>query len=286
MSEPRTIVVTGASSGIGRKAAANLARGGATVALVGRNPERTRAAAEAIGGVPYIADFDHLDDVRKLAADLLDAHPRIAVLANNAGGLVSQRAITGDGFERTLQSNYLAPFLLTRLLLPRLIESGGRVLSTSSAANLLGHVRLDDLNFSKRPWLGGWRAYGTSKLLTNLFIRQLAARSGIEAFAFHPGLVVTNFGNDSASMRLASLVTGGHYGISADAGAVPLTQLAGPTGISVPSGTYFDQLKPYGWESPQAKNVLLAEVVWERSSELVGLPAELEAEAQAAPAGS
>lgn len=286
MRESRTVVITGASSGIGRKAAIGLAQGGATVAVVGRNPERTKAVADEVGGVPYVADFDHLDDVRRLAAALLAAHPRIDVLANNAGGLVSKRDLTGDGFERTLQSNHLAPFLLTRLLLPRLVASDGRVVSTSSAANLLGRVRLDDLNYSKRAWFGGWRAYGTSKLLTNLFIRELAARSGIEAFAFHPGLVVTSFGGDSASMRMANLLTNGHYGISADAGAVPLIQLAGPTGVSTPSGTYFEQLKPFGREAAQAKNTLLAEAVWDRSSELVGLPPDLTADEHTAASGS
>jgi NAD(P)-dependent dehydrogenase (short-subunit alcohol dehydrogenase family) len=276
MTPPRTIVLTGASSGIGRKAAIALAKGGATVAVVGRNPERTKAVADEIGGVAHVADFDRLDDVRRLADTLLEAHPRIDVLANNAGGLVSHRALTADGFERTLQSNHLAPFLLTRLLLPRLVESEGRVVSTSSTANLMGQVRLDDLNWGKRLWVGGWRAYGTSKLLTNMFISQLAKRSSVAAFAFHPGFVSTGFGGDSASMRMMNLLTHGKYGISADAGAVPLIQLAGPTTIGVPSGTYVDQLKPYGLQSPQAKNTLLAEVVWERSSELVGLSSEIE----------
>ncbi|BDZ51072.1 short-chain dehydrogenase [Frondihabitans sucicola] len=275
MTTPRTIVLTGASSGIGRKAAVALASGGATVAVVGRNPERTRAVADAVGGVAHVADFDRLDNVRRLADTLLDAHARIDVLANNAGGLVSRREVTADGFERTLQSNHLAPFLLTRLLLPRLIESGGRVVSTSSTANLLGHVRLDDLNWKKRAWVGGWRAYGTSKLLTNMFVSQLAARTSVAAFAFHPGFVSTGFGGDSASMRMVNLLTHGNYGISADAGAVPLIQLAGPTTIGVPSGTYFDQLKPFGRQAPQAKNVQLAEAVWERSSELVGLGSEI-----------
>lgn len=275
MTEPRTIVLTGASSGIGRKAAIALAEGGARVVVVGRNPDRTAAVAEQVGGTAHVVDFDRLADVRELAATLLEAHPRIDVLANNAGGLVSHRAITADGFERTLQSNHLAPFLLTRLLLPRIVESEGRVVSTSSTANVFGRVRLDDLNWSKRPWLAGWGAYGTSKLLTNMFISQLAARSSIAAFAFHPGFVSTNFGRDSGAMKALNVVTQGHYGISADAGAVPLTQLAGPTTIGVPSGTYFDQLKPNGLQSPQAKNHLLAEVVWDKSSELVGLPSDI-----------
>jgi NAD(P)-dependent dehydrogenase (short-subunit alcohol dehydrogenase family) len=275
MTEPRTIVLTGASSGIGRRAAVTLAKGGATVAVVGRNPDRTRAVAEEIGGVAHVCDFDRLDDVRRLADTLLDAHPRIDVLANNAGGLVSRRETTVDGYERTLQSNHLAPYLLTRLLLPRLVESAGRVVSTSSAANLFGRVRLDDLNFAKRAWLGGWGAYSQGKLLTNMFISQLALRSSVSAFAFHPGFVSTNFGMDTSMMRLVNTVTNGNYGISAEAGSVPLVQLAGPTTIDVPSGTYFDQLKPFGRQNHQAGNVLLAEAVWDRSAELVGLPSSI-----------
>lgn len=274
-SDPRTIVMTGASSGIGAKAAVTLAEGGAHVVVVGRNPDRTRAVAEQIGGTPQVCDFDRLDDVRALAQRLLDQNERIDVLANNAGGLVSRRELTVDGHERTLQSNHLAPFLLTRLLLPRLLESSGRVVSTSSTANLMGRVRLDDLEWQRRPWVGGWLAYGTSKLLTNMFISQLAARSPIEAYAFHPGFVSTGFGRDSASMRVLGAVTGGHYGISADAGAVPLSTLAGPTTVGVPSGTYFDQLKPFGRQAPQARDTILAEVVWDTTSRLVSMPSEV-----------
>jgi len=187
----RTVIITGASSGIGREAAVELARGGAQIAVVGRNPERTRAVADQVGGRAFLADYDRLDDVRRLGAELLEAYPRIDVLANNAGGLVSERSLSHDGHERILQSNHLAPFLLTRLLLPRLLESSGRVVSTASVANLVGSVRLDDLDWAKRPWLGGWRQYGTSKIETILFVRELARRTGLEAFSFHPGIVKT-----------------------------------------------------------------------------------------------
>ncbi|WP_423917800.1 SDR family NAD(P)-dependent oxidoreductase [Frigoribacterium sp. 2-23] len=271
----RTIVITGASSGIGREAAKTLARGGDHVAVVGRNRQRTEAVAEEVGGRAFVADFDRLDDVRSLADRLLEAYPRIDGLANNAGGMVGAHAITADGFERTLQSNHLAPFLLTRLLLPRLLESSGRVVSTASTANLMGHVRLDDLNWAKRPWLGGWRQYGTTKIETILFIRELARRTPLQAFSFHPGVVTTRFGQDSRAFRMVNLLTQGNYGISAEAGSVPLTQLIGPTTVGVPSGTYFDQLKPFGRMSHQAKNDHLAEALWERTSELVGLPAHL-----------
>ena len=109
------IVLTGASSGIGAVAARELAKDDWDVAVVGRNPERTAAVAAAVGGTPFPADYDRLDDVRELAAALLTRYPTIDVLTNNAGGLVGRRGTTADGHERTFQHNHLAPFLLTAL---------------------------------------------------------------------------------------------------------------------------------------------------------------------------
>ncbi len=279
----RTIVLTGASSGIGAVAADRLAANGAELAVVGRNPERTRAIAERVGGTAFIADFDRLDDVRGLADALLDRYDRIDVLANNAGGLHSRRELTVDGHERTIQSNHLAPFLLTNLLLPRLLstaqdlgdgENGPRVVSTASLANLFGRVRLDDLDWEKRAWAGGWRAYGTSKLVTILFIRELAERltgTGVDAYSFHPGTVVTGFGQSSSLIRLGNRVTRGNYGIQADAGAVPLIALADDVPVGAPSGTYFDQLKANGRVRAQAKDAQLGRDLWALSAQLTGV---------------
>ncbi len=267
-----TIVITGASSGLGTAAAVNLAGQGATVAVVGRNPERTNSVAARIGGTPFIADFDHLDQVRALAAALLARYETIDVLANNAGGLVGTRGITADGNERTLQHNHLAPFLLTGLLLPKLRESAGRVISTASLANASGHVYLDDLDRKKRPYLAGWPAYGTSKLETILFIRELAKREpGLTAFSFHPGYVSTNFGTELAVIRFANFLSRGRLGISPEQGAAPLVHLAATADIGMASGTYFDGLKPNGRTARQASDAALAAQLWERSSALVGL---------------
>lgn len=275
MPEPRTIVLTGASSGIGRVAAIALAKSGAEVVVVGRNRQRTQAVAGLTVGKAYICDFDSLDDVRQLAATLAAEHPRIDVLANNAGGVVAQHELTVDGYERTLQSNYLAPFLLTRLLLPQLTESGGRVVCTSSVANRYGRVRLDDLNWTQRRWAFGWFAYSTAKLMTNLFVNELAKRSTVPAYSFHPGFVRSDFGQDWGPIRLTKLLTKGNYGISNTKGAEPLIRLAGTDAIEQPHGTYFDRSKPYGKQARQAQDVHLAEALWERTSEMVGLPAAL-----------
>jgi NAD(P)-dependent dehydrogenase (short-subunit alcohol dehydrogenase family) len=268
----KTIVITGASSGLGAAAAAALAEQGATIAVVGRNSERTHAVAAQIGGTPFIADYDSLDEVRALAQALTANYDRIDVLANNAGGLVAKRGKTADGHERTFQHNHLAPFLLTDLLLPKLRESGGRVISTASAANRFGSVDLDDLESARRPYLGGWRAYGTSKLETILFIRELARREGtISAYAFHPGYVATNFGTELAMIRFANFVSRGNLGISPEQGGAPLVHLAATRDVGMPSGTYFDGLKPNGSARPAADDRALAAGLWAKSAQLVGL---------------
>jgi NAD(P)-dependent dehydrogenase (short-subunit alcohol dehydrogenase family) len=268
----RTIVITGASSGLGAAAARELASRGATIAVVGRNPERTAAVAKDIGGEPFLADYDELDQVRSLADALLGRYERIDVLANNAGGLVARRATTVDGHERTFQHNHLAPFLLTTLLLGRLRASRGRVISTASLANLGGRVRIDDLDRQHGAYLSGWPAYGSSKLETIMFIRELARREpGISAFAFHPGYVSTNFGTELAVIRLANFVSGNRLGIRPEQGAAPLVHLASVPDPGVPSGTYFDGLKPGGRTAPQAEDAALAAALWEASAGMVGL---------------
>jgi NAD(P)-dependent dehydrogenase (short-subunit alcohol dehydrogenase family) len=248
----KTAVITGASSGIGANAAGRLAAAGWDVAVVGRNPERTKAVAEAVGGTAFLADYDRLDDVRELAASLADRYERIDVLANNAGGLVHQRGVSEDGHERTIQHNHLAPFLLTYLLGQLLEESGARVIGTASVANTAGNLRIDDLEWKKRPWFGGWRAYGTSKIATIVFAQSLAAR-GLEAYSFHP-------------------VTRGRFAISPEDGATPLVHLATAEEIGVANGAYFDRLTPYGRIQRSGRKAGVGDALWAATAELVGLP--------------
>lgn len=275
----RTVVVTGASSGIGAVAAARLAESGDEVAVVGRNPERTNGVAERIGATPFLADFERLDDVRSLAEALLDRYETIDVLANNAGGLYSRRQLTADGHERTIQTNHLAPFLLTHLLRPRLEATAARgrdvrVVSTASLANRFGNLRLDDLDWEKRAWLGGWRAYGTSKLATILFAAELGERltgTGVGAYSFHPGTVVTSFGATSPLIRFGNAVTGGRYGVGPETGAAPLLHLTGPVPVGAPSGTYFDRFRANGITAAQARDARLGRDLWAVTAELVGV---------------
>ena len=267
----KTAVITGASAGIGAETAARLHDLGWKLAIVGRNRERTDAVAASVGGTAFYADFDSLQDVRDLAAALLSKYPRIDVLLNNAGGLTSPRGLTVDGHERTFQRNHLAPFLLTGLLRARLEKHGGRVVSTSSIMNRIGDVRLDDLEWEKRAWLGGWKAYGTSKLETILFMRELARRSSLEAYSVHPGYVATGFGTDSRLIRISAVLKPGGFGIPVAEGALPLIRLATDPDVAAGNGAYFDQLIPNGPTARQSGDMGLAAALWDRSAELVGL---------------
>jgi NAD(P)-dependent dehydrogenase (short-subunit alcohol dehydrogenase family) len=159
-----------------------LARRGDNVLVVGRSPGKTRAIAGETGGEYHVADFTHLDQVRKLAAALQSRHPRIDVLINNAGLIAdARRIVTADGHELTLQVNHLAPFLLTVLLKSRLAEARGLVITTSSRANMArdAAIAVDDLDMAGA--YDGLRAYKASKLANVLFTRELPAggdRSG------------------------------------------------------------------------------------------------------------
>ena len=271
----RTAIVTGASSGIGASAAASLSEAGWQVGVIGRDPVRTHAIARAIGGTPFLADFDRLDDVRELAAAIADRYDHIDVLANNAGGLQHKRTASADGHEKTIQHNHLAPFLLTRLLLPVLTRSRARVIGTASVANTFAPLHLDDLDFARRPWLGGWRAYGASKLATILFARELAIRTELDPYSFHPGYVSTGFGTDAAIVRLGNALSGGGFGLSPAQGAAPLVHLATVDTIDAPRGTYFDGLRPNGRVHASAAIDGISAALWHESSRLVGLPSEI-----------
>lgn len=287
MTSPRTIVITGASSGIGAVAATHFAEQGDTVVVVGRDPDRTRSVAHRIGAEYHLADFTRFDDVRALAQVLTERHDSIDVLLNNAGGLISKRMLTVDGHEATIQSNLLSHYLLTRLLLPTVQRAAaggepghGRVITTSSVANRAGRLDVDDLDFEHRRWLGGWRAYGTAKLAVILFTRELARRAAtvkpaVEAFSVHPGAVNTSFGASSRLIRIGNALTGSRWGVSAEVGAAPLIALASASPVPAASGTYFDRMRANGRTAPQASDVDLQLRLWERCAEFTGLPVDL-----------
>lgn len=265
----RVGVITGASSGIGAAAASALAEHGWHVVVVGRNRERTDVVAAATSGDPLVADFDRLDDVRALADTLNARYDRIDLLANNAGGLVRTRSRTPDGHERSIQLNHLAPFLLTCVLLPRLEASDGRVIATSSIASRWGPVDVADLGLDRRPWRGGWPAYGVAKLANVLHAAELARRSTVWSASFHPGYVATSWGSDTPLLRFAHAVSRDKVARSPASGAAPLVHLATVETPPAESGTFFHRMRPHGRTHPQAHDRAAAAALWDRSAELV-----------------
>jgi NAD(P)-dependent dehydrogenase (short-subunit alcohol dehydrogenase family) len=269
-----TVILTGATRGIGRAAAIELARGGAELALVGRDPERVRATADEArdaGGSPvreHVADLARMDEVRRLAAELLEAHPAIDVLANNAGAMFTSRHTTPDGFERTFALNHLAPFLLTNLLLERLRGSNARVVTTASDAHKGGVLDLDDLQSERGRFRPG-RVYGTSKLCNVLFTRELQRRNpAIAANCFHPGVIRTGFGKNDGALARIGLTLAGPFLRSPETGARPLVWLALDPAAGELRGQYVEKGRPVP-PSPQAQDDDLAAGLWERSEELV-----------------
>jgi NAD(P)-dependent dehydrogenase (short-subunit alcohol dehydrogenase family) len=273
----KTIVITGASNGIGAVAARQLRTAGHTVVIVGRSHERTQRIAEELDSDYFVADFTSLASVRELAAGLEALHPRIDVLMNNAGGVFGDRTRTVDGFEKTLQVNHLAPYLLTRLLMDRLLASHASVIQTSSSgARLFGHLDIDDLNndTSYKPH----KAYGDTKLANILFTKELHTRfhaQNLSAAAVHPGgSVATAFASDTTSfMRfIYGNPVGRLFMLSPERGADPLVWLAqGSAGVEWQPGVYYEKRKPARRNNPQSDDADLARRLWERSAELVGL---------------
>ncbi|GAA3034336.1 SDR family NAD(P)-dependent oxidoreductase [Microbacterium dextranolyticum] len=275
---PRTIVITGASDGIGAAAARQLHDAGETVVVVGRSAEKTRAVAESLGAPWHLADFAELDQVRALAQTLRETYPRIDVLANNAGGVFGERTLTADGFERTFQVNHLAGFLLTQLLRDRLIESGASVIQTSSvAARAFSRFDIDDLQAERRYTSS--TAYGNAKLANILFTTELARRlggRGVSAVAFHPGAIASGFAGSSTGLWhwMYTNPVASRLLTSVDVGGSRLAWLAlGTPGVDWQSGKYYANNRP-ARTSRLAADPLLARRLWEKSAELVGVGAD------------
>ncbi len=268
------VVLTGATRGIGRAAAIELARRGAEVALVGRDPERVKSvareatAASGSGRVyGHVADLTLMSNVRVLADEIRGRYEHVDVLANNAGALFASRNETSEGFERTFALNHLAPFLLTNLLRDRL--AGGRVVTTASGAHRSGRLNLDDLQ-SERSYSP--RVYGTSKLCNVLFTRELARRAPeLHANCFHPGVVRTGFAKNENGIWKVVATVGAPFLRSPERGARSLVWLALSDEAAALTGEYIEDEKVVA-PSAQAQDDNLAHSLWERSAQLVSVP--------------
>lgn len=268
----KTVIVTGASAGIGAAAARKFAKAGATVAVVGRSTEKTTAVAREIGAKPYLVDFARLADVRRLADDLRADFPVIDVLAHNAGLAPGKPSLTEDGYEKTFQVNYLAPFLLTNLLWDRLTASpDARVISTSSMAHRFGRIDLANLSGLPARYTTT-RVYGTWKLGNILFTRELARRAkgtSITASAFHPGPVASEFFREDPVMRrIVTSRLGKAVLVTPDQGADPMLHLATVADAQSVNGAYFHRMKR---REPKGVGRELERELWDRSAALLGI---------------
>ena len=283
--EGRVVVITGATSGIGKEAAVAMARRGATVVLACRNPTRTRTALAEVrrrsGGdvASVLLDLASLASVRACAAEVLDRWDRLDVLVNNAGGVLSDRLVTDDGFEMTFGVNHLGPFLLTDLLLDRLRSSApARIVNVASVAHRYATA---GVSWASLDRTGGYRAtdvYAESKLANVLLTLELARRlegSGVTATCCHPGAVRSGFGadRDTRGVQRALLAAGRPFFVSPRRGAAPLISLAlderwqGRTGLYVVGG-YVPGLHVHR-PSRQARDEAAAAELWRRSQALV-----------------
>jgi NAD(P)-dependent dehydrogenase (short-subunit alcohol dehydrogenase family) len=287
----RTVIITGANSGIGRAAARALAGAGARVVLAVRDLGKGHAAAETMPGDSDVRRLDlaSLASVREFAAGWDDD---IDILINNAGVMVPPLSRTVEGFELQFGTNHVGHFALTNLLLERVT---GRVVTVSSTGHRLGRIDFDDLNWNSKPYKA-WRAYGQSKLANLLFTSELqrrlvAAGSPVLATAAHPGYAATNlqFHSGRRSLDLISAVGNRLIAQDEDGGALPTLyaavaeipgdSFAGPGGFMQSRGAP----KLVG-RSAAAKDAEVARRLWEASEELTGVRFALGAATTSSPA--
>jgi NAD(P)-dependent dehydrogenase (short-subunit alcohol dehydrogenase family) len=272
----KTVVATGATSGIGRVAVLELAEMGARIVFVARDAKRaeaTLAKLEAIapgrGHRAHLADLSLMAETRRVGAEIAASEPRIDVLINNAGAIFSDRRVTAEGLEMTFALNHMAYFVLTESLRHRLIGSApARIVSTSSGAHFGARIAFDDLQCARD--YSGWRAYRRSKLANVLFTRELARRlegTGVTANCLHPGFVASRFGDGAGGWmaRLFPLVK--VFAISSEQGADTIVYLASSPDVAAVSGKYFAKRKVQKISSP-AQNDNSAALLWDRSAEL------------------
>ncbi|TRW78276.1 SDR family NAD(P)-dependent oxidoreductase [Mycolicibacterium sp. 018/SC-01/001] len=271
----RTVIVTGANSGLGLVTARELARVGARTILAVRNVDKGREAAATMSGDVEVRrlDLQDLSSIRTFADGVSGAD----VLVNNAGIMAVPYALTVDGFESQIGTNHLGHFALTNLLLPRLTD---RVVTVSSFMHVFGYISLSDLNWKSRPYLA-WPAYGASKLANLLFTSELqrrltAAGSPIRALAAHPGYSATNLQGHTGSRFGSRIWDAGNdfFATDADFGA---RQTLYAVAEDVPGDTFvgprFSMRGPTGrhWRTPLARNRAKAAGLWTLSEQLTGV---------------
>jgi NAD(P)-dependent dehydrogenase (short-subunit alcohol dehydrogenase family) len=274
----KVVVITGATSGIGRIAAERLAALGARIVMVARDPARAnhtlarlRAAGPHLAHRTHLADLSVLAEVKRVGEEIAAAEPRVDVLINNAGNVFPNREVTADGLERTFATNQMAYFVLTRCLRERLIAAApARIVNTASRAHVGRTLDFDDLQLARSYHI--MTAYGRSKLANILFTRELARRlagTGVTANCLHPGFLATGLGQRAGgifglTVRFTMLFAG-----RAEKGAQTIVYLASSPEVASISGGYFidsRQAQP----SLAAQDDAAASRLWAESERIAG----------------
>lgn len=275
----KVCIVTGANSGIGKATALGLAQMGATVVMVCRNQVKGEEARNEIKEKSgndaidlMLVDLASQASIRQLAENIQQRYQQLHVLINNAGVASLTRRETADGFEMEFAVNYLAPFLLTNLLLDRLKASTpARIVNVSSDAQKSGIVKMDDLQSKKKY---GLRAYGQSKLALVLFTYKLASLlqgTGVTVNCLHPGFVATNIGQDGAGSVGRSIIKLiSKFGVSPEKGAKTSIYLASSSEIEGVTGKYFVKSRPVR-SAPASYDEALQSQLWEETTKMVNL---------------
>jgi retinol dehydrogenase 12 len=275
----KTVVITGATSGIGEVAACALAQHGARIILIARDRsrgeqtlERLEAVAPGRNHLAHYANLSRLAEMKRAAEAIAGSEAQIDVLINNAGALFATRQVTGDALEMTFATNHIGYFVVTNLLMERLKATpGARIVSTASDAHQRAKLDFDDLQMEKN--YSGFGMYGRSKLMNILFTRELSRRlsgSGATANCLHPGFVATRFADIRGG--LVSLMVKGakRFALTPEEGAKTIIYLASSPEVDGISGKYFhkcEQVTP----TLEAQNDADAQRLWEISLQLSGL---------------
>jgi NAD(P)-dependent dehydrogenase (short-subunit alcohol dehydrogenase family) len=246
--QDKICMVTGATSGIGKVTALELARRGAIVVVAARDPEKAAATVAEIKGITgnpavesMLADLEDLSQVRNLAETFKARHDHLDVLVNNAGAIFLRRQLSADGYEKTFAVNHLAPFLLTNLLLDALKASpSARVINVSSDSHESAALDFDDLGSKKR--YGPMKVYGKSKLANVYFTKELArllAGTSVTVNALHPGFVGTNISTNNGWFARLTMRVIAPFALTPEQGAETSIYLATSPDVQGITGEYF-----------------------------------------------
>lgn len=277
----KTILISGATNGIGKQSALELAKMGAQIVIIGRNKAKTEETLREIQSSSgnkdvhaLIADLSSMAEVRRVADDFKKQYARLDVLLNNAGSFFSERQESVDGYEMTFALNHLSYFLLTHLLLDRLkANAPSRIVSVSSEAHMMSPLNFDDLQSKQSYGMAGFRPYGQSKLMNVMFTYELARRltgTGVTANALHPGAVNTGFGKNNRGLMNIAMKIFTFFAIKVEDGAKTSVYLASSPEVEGVTGKYFDKCK-----QKQSSQVSYDEAaqkrLWEISEQLTGI---------------